>query len=479
MKATPEQKIIIDYISENDGLVMSSAVAGSGKTTLLVAIANTLAKKNNAKSGLYLAYNKAIATEAQKRFPSYVKCCTTHSLAYKPTVIEHNLKLGFFNYRSILESIKYDRKCAIVDYIKEFCLSEYTSFDNFAEAMNIPQATVTLANKYLNLMESGKIECNHEFYLKMFHIMLANNIIEFDEFDFIALDEAGDLNPVTLEIFNLLPAKKKIMVGDKLQNIYAFNHTINCFEVMKDHGITFPMSQSFRVNKKIAKRIEKFCQKYLDPNMSFKGVKIEDKSIDTRAFISRTNSALIGKMIELNEQSIPYGLTRTPKQIFALPLALCNLRLGGFIPLPEYKHLQDDVNEFYQSRDLMENHRSVLAYLRFKHDDDLALQNAINVIIRYGKSAIINCYNEASKHTKANQFYTLGTAHSTKGLEFDSVTLADDTNSAISPILNLLNNGVELDALSDEVRSELNLYYVACSRAKKELNNAVHLPVNL
>lgn len=478
LQSTPEQQTIIDHVKSTNGLTKSSAVAGSGKTTLLVAIANTLAKENNAKSGLYLAYNKAIATEATKRFPRYVKCCTTHSLAYRETVIKYKLRLGFFNYRNITEKIKYDHKCAIANYVREFCLSSYLTFDDFAVEMKIPDKIVTVANKYLIKMERGEIDCTHDFYLKMFHIMLANDVITYQPFDFIALDEAGDLNAVTFEIFCCLPAAKKLLVGDPLQNIYQFNHTINCFEVTKDEGVTLPMSQSFRVSDIIAKRIEKFCRLALDPKMDFKGIKLTDNVIKTRAFISRTNSALIGKMIELNQLGIQYGLTRTPKQIFALPLAICNLKHRGFIPLPEYKHLQDDVNHYYESKDLMYEYKSVLAYIRFLYDDDLALQNAINVVTRHGKSTVIKCYDEALKHTKSNQDYTLGTSHSTKGLEFDEVTISDDLNSSIADIMCFLD-AAGIEAITPEMKGELNLYYVAVSRAKKSLINATHLPTKI
>ena len=478
MKATPEQQTIIDYVQAHDGLVKSSAVAGSGKTTLLVAVAKTLEKDAPKKfSGLYLAYNKAIATEASTRFPKSVQCCTTHSLAYRATVVEHNLRLGFFNYRTLSsEKLKYDHKCAVVDYIKEFCLSRHTTFNDFATDMKIPEKLATLCNKYLGLMESGKIDCTHDFYLKMFHILLAEGHIKYSPFNFIALDEAGDLNEVTFEIFKHLPAAKKMLVGDPHQNIYQFNHTINCFDANKDEGITLPMSQSFRVSDKIATQIEAFCRLALDAKMSFKGIKIEDNTIKTRAFISRTNSALIGKMMELNKLGIQYGLTRTPKQIFALPLALCSLRHRGFISLPEYKHIQDDVNHYYESKDLMYEYKSVLAYLRYLYDDDLAVQNALNVIMRHGKPAIIECYEEACKHTNSNQAYTLGTSHSTKGLEFDEVIISDDLNTAISPIMHLLMSGLEPHETTPEMRGELNLYYVATSRAKKKIKNAIHLP---
>ena len=265
------------------------------------------------------------------------------------------------------------------------------------------------------------------------------------------------------------------MVGDPHQNIYTFNHTINCFSVMEGEGAMLPMSQSFRVDTAIAQKIETFTQSYLDPTMQFKGVPLLDKSIKTKAFISRTNASLVGKMIELNDLGIQYGLTRTAKQLFTLPLTLCGLKKGGFIANPEYKHLQADVEYYFKHSDIRQSYKSPLAYIRALYNDDQALQTIVGLIARHSPAKIIECYHEARKHEKKNQNYMLGTSHSTKGLEFDQVELADDLNTAISPILQAMHNGLEPEKMPSNYRTELNLYYVACSRAKKSLINATHL----
>ena len=471
MQLTPEQSDIINYIKSNDGLTMVSAVAGSGKTTLLTELAKSL----NCSNGLYQAYNKAIATEASKRFPSSVHCSTTHSLAYGPTVREKKLKLGRFSYRQLPNTLIYEEKVEFIDLFKEFCLSKYLSFSGFSIANDLPSSYRTLGNSLLSQMESGAIECTHDFYLKLFHMQLACKEIEYDPFDLIMLDEAGDLNEVTLEIFKLLPSAKKVMVGDPYQNIYTFNHTINCFEVMEDQGHLMPMSQSFRVADYIAERIEHFCQSYLNPNMQFKGVPLTDSTINSRAFIARTNSSLIAHMMELNTQSIPYGLTRKADQIFDLALLVCSFRYQGFIKNPEYKHVQADIDHYMENLgDLRPTHPSLSSYILDKYSDDISLVNAIKLVARYSKAEILACHREAKRHEKTKQSYMLGTAHSMKGLEADEVILASDMNEAISDFI--IHKQVKPDIKFDSTAiSELNLYYVAVSRARKSLINATHL----
>ena len=73
---TKEQEDIIFSASNGEDLVIK-AFAGASKTSSLVMIANALHKKG--KSGLYLAFNKAIADEAKGKFPASVDCLTIHS----------------------------------------------------------------------------------------------------------------------------------------------------------------------------------------------------------------------------------------------------------------------------------------------------------------------------------------------------------------------------------------------------------------
>ena len=472
MQLTHEQQAIVDYVRDNDGLTMVSAVAGSGKTALLV----ELSKQLNTTNALYMAYNKSIATEASKRFPKSVHCSTTHSLAYKPTVRGKNkLKLGRFTQRNVREFTLYEERVDFVETFKRFCLSKYTSFERFILEENCSPDYIKPGNAYLAKMEAGEIECTHDFYLKLFHMYLACGELTYPPFDLIMLDEAGDLNEVTLEIFKLLPSRKKVMVGDPYQNIYTFNYTINCFEIMKDVGKLMPMSQSFRVSEPIAERIEGFCQKYLNPSMQFKGVPLTDKSITSRAYIARTNSSLIAHMMELNAQSIPYGLTRKADQIFDLALLVCSFRYQGFIKNPEYTHVQADIDYYMENLpDLRRDYGSLFSYLIDKYSDDITLVNAIKLVTRYSKKEILACHHEAKKHERTNQTYMLGTAHSMKGLEADEVTLAPDMNESIIDYINQKranpNATFDLTALT-----ELNLYYVACSRARKTLINAIYL----
>jgi F-box protein 18 (helicase) len=476
MNLTKEQQQVVDYAKSitDPELLLIDSVAGSGKTTLLKAIATELGEG----AGLYLAYNKSIATSSAKKFPNHIDCRTTHSIAYQATVKPLKLKVGFFGVNNIKEAISFSDKYILVENIKEFCLSKYLTYGEFAEAENRSQ--VNLANKYLTLMVNGDIDCTHDFYLKLFHMLLAANDIEQVDYNLIMLDEAGDLNEVTLEIFKLLKGRVKVAVGDPHQNIYTFNYTINCFENLKEKGTTFNLSKSFRVPEHIAEPVEKFCKKYLNETMKFEGVPLSTTEIKTRAYISRTNSGLIEKIIELNNSNTPYGLVRNASEIFKIPLMVAGIKYQGTIYDAQYKHLQEDIDDWFENKNgVQSSYKTVYSYLKNKHLEDLALVQAINLLKNYTKTDIFNAYAEAKKHENKKQNFLLLTAHSSKGLEFDEVIIAADMNNSLAKVLNALDlTSSDQDIqkfMSPSMRETLNLYYVACTRALVRLTNATGL----
>lgn len=90
MELTSEQYDIIN----STGNIKINAVAGSGKTTTIIEYAKVRPK--TAKI-LYLAFNKSVKLEAQKKFTDKgldnVKVETAHSLAYKHIFSNTNTKL--------------------------------------------------------------------------------------------------------------------------------------------------------------------------------------------------------------------------------------------------------------------------------------------------------------------------------------------------------------------------------------------------
>jgi F-box protein 18 (helicase) len=465
MQLTNEQQAVVTHIENitEDSMVLIDAVAGAGKTSLLTEIVAKIPHTN----GIYIAYNKSVATEASTKFPSTISCSTTHSLAYRAVVKALGLRVGNFSYRDITENIPYEVRLEILDLIKEFCLSSYICIEDYAKDNKLSPVQLSLCTKYLNLMYSGAIECTHDFYMKAFHMHLADGSITYPKQDFVLVDEAGDLNEVTLAIFMLLPARVKIAVGDSAQNIYSFNHTVNAFHQLQDKGVSFRLTESFRVSAEIAERIQHFCTNNISKDMLFKGQVLTDHTITTRAFIARTNAGLIGTMIELAARKVDFTLVRKASAIFSLPLTMCFVKYQGKINNPGYGHLQSDIDDWYEDQNLMTKYKSPHLYLASLYEFDVSLMSAIRLVQSKGKSSILAAYDFAKACERKRTNLYIATSHSVKGLEFDEVNILDDLNDSVNKVL-----FPEKDISDEDRQQEINLYYVACSRGRKKLNNA-------
>ena len=325
MTLTNEQENVINKILEKDcHFIKIEAVAGAGKTHLLMELSRAL----KVSRGLYIAYNKSIADEAASKFTSGVDCRTIHSLAYSFTVRSFSLKVTQtpMKARMIKEKIDILRKSFLVDILAKYFLSRHVNIQSFVEEFyegKISDEEVDILRNYFIKMKNGEIDCTHDFYLKLFHILMHHNILQVQEYDFLAMDESGDITGVSLEIFRLLKAKKKIMTGDSQQNIYSFNQTINGFKALEDEGVSMPLTLSYRVSSSLAPVIEEYCRTYLDEHMVFKGIEYDTPTKEedaTLAYIARTNGGVINRMIELEKMNHPYKLTRPVKELFSLPL---------------------------------------------------------------------------------------------------------------------------------------------------------------
>lgn len=505
-----QKKVLFEVMNPKSKFLKILAIAGSGKTFLLKAITDIVKPKN----ALYLAYNKAIAVESSKKFNrERVTCSTTHSLAYHHIVKRYGYVIGtditgrsitavemifpdeiskdeqkLEYYRHYIRLLKYERKDLIAAIICKFLLSKHIKIldfiqDEFLDFLEPEE--ITIASAYVNMMKNKKVPITHSFYLKMLHIFMHLGKIKINEYDLVMLDEAGDINPVTLEIYKLIQCDKKIMVGDDQQNIYSFNATINGFKETEGEGSTFDLSKSFRVSQDIAVHVESFCKKYLNPKMSFAGVYYKEEQIveekdRTIAFIFRTNAGLVDKMLDLERNNKPYNITRSVESLFRIHRAIIFCKPGGVIHDPDLQFIQHDCDEWDSSDELKRRYSTFIGYLRYKNENNIQVKTAIQTILKYTGRTILEIYKQAKAHeeTSGNHQITLTTAHASKGCEYDIVHLGEDLNEITMDLIKKYevlfkdNKQHPSDFLRNSELEEFRLYYVAGTRAKLKLYNA-------
>jgi superfamily I DNA/RNA helicase len=477
-KLTEEQQLILDKALEpGDEIIKVQACAGASKSFTLEKVAQAL----NPDSGIYIAFNKSVADESQSKFPETVDCSTIHSLAYKHTVRKYGLSVGVFKPTDIRAKIQFQRKQLIHNIIEKFCNSKYTKIKDYIDSIgsDITEEEIVVAQSIMKDMKNGKRPITHGFYLKLFHILLASKVYQPKKVDFLALDEAGDVSGVSLEMFKLIPAKKKFLVGDQQQSIYSFMSTVNGFKELEDVGVTMTLSQSFRVDNHIARHIESFSRTYLDPKMNFKGMKYDPyNGVPSSVFyLARTNSSLVEKMIQLINENKSWGMNRPAKLIFELPILMLNLKKDMVVYNPEFKFIEKEVKYFFDNDEIRMKYKKPFAYIAQKHEDDISIKTAIGLIATHGAKSIYKAYNKAKEHEQYDDHkIVLSTIHSAKGGEADEVHLMDDCNDMLDNVFaELKDSNRTFDMATDNELESFRLYYVAASRARYRLWNAKHL----
>ena len=467
--------------SDNPQLLKIQAVAGSSKSTSTVEAVKRVHQLNSSLSIRYLVFNTAMAQESRTAFGTTAIASTLHALAYHYTVKPFKLNpdiAPWLTYKDIPPQIKvpFGSLPLILETLNSYFESGYTDFqsfisneiDNTAWAMLVYMA----ANLILDAMATGKMRITHSFYLKLFHILVKSGQIKLKHEDILIVDECQDLNLITLDVFNLYPAKVKVIIGDQAQSIYHFMGCTSAFDFYKNQGTTYHLTTSFRVSDHIASQVEDFCQTHIDPDMQFKGINYQSHPVKTHAYIFRTNLAMIRKMIELNKTRTPYKLVtkQKVKQLFELPLALIYATPGHTQFSQNLKVIQETVDRWGK---LPEPRDSKLSYLAVHLNEVPAINQAIKFIMAVGPEEIVDAYNHAEEHMKAHSNTFILTSHSAKGLTFDEATLDDSMNNAIEEVIRLPLN----ERLAEE-QAEVFNYYVACTRARYKLNNAKHLKPN-
>jgi hypothetical protein len=442
---TIEQETIIAKAIEGKNIAIK-AFAGSAKTSTCVMVAEQLVKNS-----LYIAFNKSIAEEAIIRFPSYVQCSTLHSLAYRAMItplLKKKLN-SFFDFNDIPFIKGFDKdenfqiKIATIDTIKAFCQSDSRDIKDFAKSKE--KFMVDLIYNYWKDLtnEHHKAKITHDVYLKMFH--LSNPRLAFD---IIYLDEAQDSNPVTLDIVLQQKHAQIILVGDSYQAIYEWRGAVDALDNLSENFEKLYLTESFRFTQEIADMAFKITS-YLGNVRKIAGKAINKTDTRNKAIIVRNNSTLIEQLLLAYENKQKVYVLSDLKDLWAKLYHISNLWGNKLIKYP---------------------HKELAAYKTFKELEDFAkavpeLQKLINLTKQLSSGGLYNNIENiksiiVDKENLAN--FTLTTAHKSKGLEWEEVTLTSD-------LLEIIYDDVPIEEILKDNQTG-NLLYVAITRAKYKLN---------
>jgi F-box protein 18 (helicase) len=453
------------------------AYSGCGKSTTLVGVANTLRKD---LSILYLSFNSSVAKEAAKKFPKHVKCTTFHSLAYNPYAHPYVKRLGSPKSSEFTERMSTIVKGGqAVIALAFYSLSTFEKWCNSADpaptskhipsdalisiefglisATNIVDGVIAIFDEMMH----GDCVVSHSLYLKLFQ--LNNPVLPFD---CIMVDEAQDLNPVVVDVLDKQECEI-ILVGDPHQSIYGFRDTVNALDV--PNAKQFSLTTTYRFGQNLADLATKILVKHkgAEHPLVGKGAPVfideydnNDPELDelrkSPLFIHRTKAGIIETLISIFE--IAESKPDDPCQIF-FPGTIRNYGFDEIMDTYRFYKTGEGSGQMAQYRNWDQFKETQLLI------NDQNTLGTIAIIERY-KGMVARTIALANKHktTKAkNATASITTAHKSKGLEHPYVIIGSDfpdLTDITKPSLSI---------------QEVNLGYVALTRAERAINTSINL----
>jgi hypothetical protein len=457
---TAEQQAARDVFAEGADLSLVAG-AGTGKTATLVLMAAATRRR-----GLYVAFNKAIADDAARRFGPNVECRTAHSLAFRAVGRRYRERLNTqarIPAKQTAEMLGITRDLSIGSHwvkinhqarlvmgmIRRFCYStDLQAMAHHLEPVNgldgpgqehLARTLLPYAVKAWDDIRSpeGKLRLEHDHYMKMW--ALTNPTLHAD---FVLLDEAQDTNPVLEEIF-LNQRAQRICVGDPAQQIYGWR---NARDVMSGFPAqSLNLTRSFRFGPAIAQVANRWLRHAESPlRLTGGGDSRIGELGDPAVVLCRGNADAMKEVMGFLKRGVRVALTGGGDAMLRVARAAEELKAGRRTSHPElflftsWGEVQDYVEHDQAGQDL---------------------KAIVKLIDAYGSDRVTQAVERLSTEDGAQ--VAVSTAHKAKGREWTSVRIG---------------SGFDAPSVDDEGTqrplraAEARLIYVAVTRARHRLD---------
>ncbi|WP_020201351.1 3'-5' exonuclease [Cupriavidus sp. WS] len=469
MNPTEEQDAVVEAVKAG-GPVKVKAYAGAGKTSTL----RLAAEARGRARGLYLAFNKEIAQDAARKFPSNTRCRTVHSLAFGATREEITRKLRNPVEPPFQLAIRYGLSAMrlpttigknlelsaskvariVKDGVARFCRSAQAD----PQAWHIPvEPVITEAAAealreqllpYVNRLWAESIDptahsaITHDVYLKLWE--RSRPAIGAD---FILFDEAQDADGLMLSVLRG-QRSQVVYVGDPYQQIYEWRGAVNAMDHIKAPECA--LTESFRFGPAIAQLASRVLH-LMDEETPVRGQdslasRVLHQSEPARhrvnAILCRKNATVLSHLAQGIARGERVAIRANIEELKAFADGAEQLMRGERIGFPATLALfetWEDVQEYAES---------------FAGRDLLPL---VKLIDNEGVDYLRLILSRVSPEAEAD--YLVSTVHRAKGLEWAGVRLAGDFR-------------FKTDDEGDKTMApeEMRLLYVAMTRAKCELD---------
>jgi AAA domain/UvrD-like helicase C-terminal domain len=428
---TPEQAAVVDGFLTGQNLVIEAG-AGTGKTSTL----KLLAAQATGRRGIYIAYNRAIADDAARGFPSSVLCKTAHGLAYGAVGTRYRHRLNAPRQRAadtarilrINDPVRLaDDKAPFapqqlarlaMETVQRFCYSAderihryhvplVNGVDTEPERAELARYLVPIAQRAWDedlTQVDGKLRFTHDTYLKLW--ILAGPQLPAD---YVLLDEAQDSNPAVAALVAGQNAQQ-ILVGDRSQAIYGWRGAVDA--MAKFVGQRYQLSQSFRFGPAIADEANKWLTVLAAP-LRLSGYDQIPSTVgpaaDPDAILCRSNAGAMARVIEAAEKGRAVALVGGGGDIQRMARAALDLQAGRptdhpeLFPFTSWREVEEYVSQGTDGSDL---------------------KVFVGLVNRYGAAEVIQACDGLVDEKYAD--LVISTAHKAKGREWETVRIATD-----------------------------------------------------
>lgn len=322
MKYTDQQEAIFSAIENEEGHVFVNAGAGCGKTSTIVESANRI----NAGSSAFLAFNKSIATELQKKLPDNVEAKTFHAFGFA-AIRKAGIRTKVNNYKvrniiadlfgkdyhatpvaklvSLIKGSMTDARDTrrINQLIDEFDIQFQSSREERLAISNIPA-----------ILEQCRTQTNVIDFDDMIWLPLVNNY-PLPHYDMLFVDEAQDFNEMQRElIVRVVNGGRCIVVGDPNQAIYGFRGAdSNSMRMFKERLekesdreiIELPLSISWRCPISVVQEANRYVSEFHHAPNAQEGKVVANASFTPQSgdmVLCRYNAPLVSAFYNLITQ---------------------------------------------------------------------------------------------------------------------------------------------------------------------------------
>lgn len=262
MTPTPEQSDILSHVTTSPTNLMICALAGTGKTSTLEMIDAAVGGPH-----LLVCFNKAIATEAQKRVKATTQVRTFNSLGHriwaeaigKKVSLLKTKKLDIFremaderpkhlrselwkNWDSVSAAVDMARALGYIPDQHQRSDKSLCAIDDVLNALDeragsaVERLTDEVLLRSIRMAYSGIIDYSDQTYMPA---LFAG---AYPQFPLVMVDEYQDLSPTNAAMVEKLCRRSRLIgVGDEAQGIYAFRGA--CEDAIPSAITQFQMAQ--------------------------------------------------------------------------------------------------------------------------------------------------------------------------------------------------------------------------------------------